>query len=164
MCAREPARQFLHCTFDSRHIYRFGVRPNSFENSIDVTWHWLWFSPPAMNPRAHRVQTTATATDPLFADLDGRMVATGSEPWSVRVLGIHARGGEFWVQCSPPQGALSGPVLRLSGRATAQHAVAALEAWVALPPSSRPDMVDVMRVTRHAEGPGSDESYRAPIQ
>jgi hypothetical protein len=87
-------------------------------------------------------------TDSLFAQLDGRYISTGLAMWSLRVLGIHTRGGEFWVQCAAPDGAAPGPLLRLSARATAQHALAALEAWAALPQLCRPDTVDVMRVAR----------------
>jgi hypothetical protein len=54
---------------------------------------------------AHSVnKETVSATDEVFAALDGQTLEDGGESWRVRVLGVHAADSAFWVQA-----ALDGP-------------------------------------------------------
>jgi hypothetical protein len=81
--------------------------------------------------------------DRLFAALDNRRIE-GGEGGRIQVTGIHIDGHDTWIQvniaATPPFMVL----LRLSLRATPQHVLAALCAWIDLAPAVRPTRIDVM--------------------
>ena len=83
--------------------------------------------------------------DGLFAALDQRVIDDGIARWTAFVLGIYSDGRDRWIQVASGPGTTTKILLRMSRRATAEHAAAALqraqEATVYEPP-----VVDVMRV------------------
>jgi hypothetical protein len=83
--------------------------------------------------------------DGLFAALDQRVIDDGIARWTAFVLGIYTDGRDRWIQVASGPAATTKILLRMSRRATAEHAAAALqraqEATV-----TEPSIVDVMRV------------------
>jgi hypothetical protein len=83
--------------------------------------------------------------DGLFAALDQRVIGDGIARWTAFVLGIYSDGRDRWIQVASGPETTTKILLRMSRRATAEHAAAALqraqEADVYEPP-----VVDVMRV------------------
>ena len=98
---------------------------------------------------------TATSTPPpvaadldadgLFAALDQRVIDDGIGHWTAFVLGIYNDGRDRWIQVASGPQTTTKVLLRMSRRATAEHAAAALrrahESHICEPP-----VVDVMRL------------------
>jgi hypothetical protein len=83
--------------------------------------------------------------DGLFAALDQRVIDDGIARWTAFVLGIYSDGRDRWIQVASGPETTTKVLLRMSRRATAEHAAAALqrtqETRVFEPP-----VVDVMRL------------------
>ena len=83
------------------------------------------------------IWTDALAPDPLslseadalFAAIDQQVIARGNEQWLASVLRIHADERDWWIDVATAADASVSVVLRVSRRATAAHAVAALHEW-----------------------------------
>ena len=85
--------------------------------------------------------------DPVFLGLDGRPIRGGR----IRVTGIHRMRDDVFVQIASTAEAGCGFVLRMSARATAAQALAAIDARMALPAAERPHVEDVMRVASNED-------------
>jgi hypothetical protein len=89
--------------------------------------------------------TTDIEADGLFAALDQRVIDEGGARWTAFVLGIHSDGRDRWIQVASGPETTTTVLLRMSRRATAEHAAAALQqaqqASVCEPP-----VIDVMRL------------------
>ena len=83
--------------------------------------------------------------DGLFAALDQRVIDNGIARWTAFVLGIFSDGRDRWIQVASAPETTTKVLLRMSRRATAEHAAAALERAKALD-ACQPPVVDVMRV------------------
>lgn len=84
-------------------------------------------------------------SDGLFAALDQRVIDDGLSRWTAFVLGIYHDGRDRWIQVASGPGTTTKILLRMSRRATAEHAAAALERALAASECA-PPVVDVMRV------------------
>lgn len=83
--------------------------------------------------------------DGLFAALDQRVIDDGFARWTAFVLGIYSDGRDRWIQVASGPETTTKVLLRMSWRATAEHAAAALARVRALNPCE-PPVLDVMRV------------------
>src|SRR5688572_16743709 len=82
--------------------------------------------------------------DGLFAALDQRVIDDGIARWTAFVLGIYSDGRDRWIQVASGPGTTTKVLLRMSRRATAEHAAAALQR--AQSTVCEPPVVDVMRL------------------
>lgn len=82
--------------------------------------------------------------DGLFAALDQRVIDDGIARWTAFVLGIYSDGRDRWIQVASGPGTTTKILLRMSRRATAEHAAAALQR--AREATCEPPVVDVMRL------------------
>ena len=97
------------------------------------------------------VRAETAAVDRLYAALEQRSIQVESNNWVIEVLGIHSTPkGDAWVQVRLADDPDLMTVLHLCPRATPDQAIAALAAWMAVPASERPHILDVMRVLRHS--------------
>jgi hypothetical protein len=94
--------------------------------------------------RAHGQDSSVA--DRLFAELDHRAIEGVSYSWVAQVLGVHMVGSEAWVQVASAHDPLCNVMLHLSPRATADHALAALQAWSVAPAAERNGVVHVMHI------------------
>jgi hypothetical protein len=62
----------------------------------------------------------------LASALDLQTVGNGANRWTVRVLGVHSDGRTLWIQIATGLEADDSVTLKVSSRATARHALAAL--------------------------------------
>jgi hypothetical protein len=85
-----------------------------------------------------------TEADALFAALDHRVIGEGVESWVAEVLRIHHDGRDWWIDVASATDASVDVVLRLSRRATAAHAIAALQEWQPVE-EQHTRIIDVMR-------------------
>jgi hypothetical protein len=83
--------------------------------------------------------------DGLFAALDQRVIGHGNDCWTAFIVGIYNDGRDRWVQVTSGPGRATATILRMSRRATAAHAAAALERLQAAT-ECEPPVIDVMRV------------------
>ena len=88
----------------------------------------------------------SAAADRLFAELDNRAISGARDGWVAQVNGVHMVGAEAWVQVASANEPLCNVLLHLSSRATAHHALAALQAWTGTPLAERDSTVHVMRI------------------
>jgi hypothetical protein len=84
-----------------------------------------------------------SAADRLFAELDNRAVDGSSCPWIAQVHGVHMIGSDAWVQVGSASEPFCSVMLHLSPRATADHALAALQAWSGDPETERSSVVHI---------------------
>jgi hypothetical protein len=84
--------------------------------------------------------------DRLFAELDNRAINGARYAWIAQVHGVHMVGAEAWVQVGSANEPLCNVLLHLSPRATADHALAALQAWTGTPVAERDSTVHVMHI------------------
>jgi hypothetical protein len=84
-------------------------------------------------------------SDGLFAALDQRVIDDGVSRWTAFVLGIYNDGRDRWIQVASGAGTTTKILLRMSRRATAEHAAAALGRALSASECA-PPVVDVMRV------------------
>ena len=89
-------------------------------------------------------RTSLGEADELFAALDRRMIGEDVDSWVADVLRIHGDDRDWWIDVATASDASVSVVLRLSRRATATHAVAALREWRP-GHGSPPRVVNVMR-------------------
>ena len=97
---------------------------------------------------ATSIPHTATAdveSDGLFAALDQRVIDDGIARWTAFVLGIHTDGRDRWIQVASGPETTTRVLLRMSRRATAEHAAAALQRAMEAD-VYQPSVVDVMRL------------------
>ena len=87
-----------------------------------------------------------TAADRLFAELDNRTIPSAPDPWTAQVFGVHMVGAEAWVQVGSTSEPTCSVTLHLSPRATADHALAALQAWSDTSLAARDSVVHVMHI------------------
>ena len=87
---------------------------------------------------------TDIEADGLFAALDQRVIDDGIARWTAFVLGIYSDGRDRWIQVASGAGTTTKVLLRMSRRATAEHAAAALQRTQAT--GCEPPVVDVMRL------------------
>jgi hypothetical protein len=101
---------------------------------------------PAGHPGARHStrETNRSAADLLFAELDNRSVDGGSCAWIAQVHAVHMIGLEAWVQVGSASEPSCSVMLHLSPPATADHALAALQAWSGAPEAERSSVVHVM--------------------
>jgi hypothetical protein len=83
--------------------------------------------------------------DGLFAALDQRVIDGGTARWTAFVLGIYSDGLDRWIQVASGPETTTKILLRMSRRATAEHAAAALQRTQDAI-ASAPPVVDVMRL------------------
>ena len=83
--------------------------------------------------------------DGLFAALDQRVIDDGIARWTAFVLGIYNDGRDRWIQVASGPQTTTKVLLRMSRRATAEHAAAALQR-AQEPHICEPAVVDVMRL------------------
>ena len=83
--------------------------------------------------KARTHETSRSAADLLFAELDNRAVDGGSYAWIAQVHAVHMIGLEAWVQVGSASEPSCSVMLHLSPPATADHALAALQAWSGAP-------------------------------
>jgi hypothetical protein len=86
---------------------------------------------------------TAKRGEGLASALDLQVVGSGADRWTVHVLGVHSDGFTLWIQIATGPEADDSVTLKLSARATARHALAAL-AVVPRGRSHRTQIVPVM--------------------
>lgn len=67
--------------------------------------------------------------DQLFATLDRRVIGEDVDRWVAAVLRIYGDEQDWWIDVATTTDASVSVVLRLSRRATAAHALAALHEW-----------------------------------
>ena len=87
---------------------------------------------------------TDSEADGLFAALDQRVIGDGIARWTAFVLGIYNDGVDRWIQVATGPGTTTKILLRMSRRATAEHAAVALQS--AGENACHPPIVDVMRL------------------
>ena len=87
-----------------------------------------------------------TVADRLFAKLDNREIKGAPYEWTAQVLGVHMVGSDAWVQVASASEPSCAVLLHLSPRATADHALAALQAWSETPVAKRDSTVHVMHI------------------
>ena len=83
--------------------------------------------------------------DGLFAALDQRVIGDGIARWTAFVLGIYSDGRDRWIQVAAGPETTTKVLLRMSRRATAEHAAAALQRAQETR-ACEPPVVDVMRL------------------
>src|SRR5688572_15025600 len=74
-------------------------------------------------------ELSLTEADALFAAIDHQVIGHGAERWVASVLRIHADERDWWIDVATAADPSVSVVLRVSRRATAVHAVAALHDW-----------------------------------
>jgi len=89
-----------------------------------------------------------SATDLLFAMLDGQIIRGRNEAWRAEVVSILAKRGETWVQIGPAERPARSVLLRMTSERCADLAIEALRAWTDLPAASRPTLIEVDGVER----------------
>jgi hypothetical protein len=97
-------------------------------------------------PQGPQGQEGTSVADRLFAELDNRTVSSAPYAWIAQVFGVHMIGTEAWVQVGAANEPLCSVMLHLSPRATADHALAALQAWSGAPVAERNSVVHVMHI------------------
>jgi hypothetical protein len=88
-------------------------------------------------------QTVFSEADALFAALDQAPMGDGADRWFAAVLRIYADERDWWVDVAASSDSSISVIVRLSRRASAVHAVAALRTWRPGSPS-RPAILNVM--------------------
>ena len=83
---------------------------------------------PALSRSATACQAAKNRAKRLATALDLQTVGDDANQWTVYVLGVHSDGRTVWLQIAPSLDGRDSMILRLSLRATAQHALAALSA------------------------------------
>ncbi len=84
-----------------------------------------------------------SASDSLFAMLDGQIIRGRAGAWRAEVVSILTERGSTWVQVGQAGRPSNSVVLRMSETRLADAAIAALQAWTDLPEESRPARIDV---------------------
>ena len=83
-----------------------------------------------------------SASDQLFAMLDGQWIRGREGVWRAEVVSIVAAPDATWVQIAPAQRPGEAVLLRMTEQ-RAQCAIEALRAWMDLPADERPSLIDV---------------------
>jgi hypothetical protein len=91
-------------------------------------------------------KTRAAAADRLFVALDQHRIDGDPDGSVVEVLGIHPASSGVWVQIALAGQPDLGAIFHLPARATIDQAIAAIDAWGAVPWTDRPRLVRVMQL------------------
>jgi len=84
--------------------------------------------------------------DSFFAQLDHQRVGSGLNSWELTVFSVYTQQGETWVQVGAIDDPSCSVLLRMPAFCTAEHALAAIEAWVSQPAEDRANVIDLMQV------------------
>jgi hypothetical protein len=103
-----------------------------FESDVDAT------------PSSTAVCGQLALTNRLFAALDAIRIDDPGGDWITEVLGIHAIGGEWWVQIVAQGNSRCSVLLHLSGSVTADDTIATLRWWSLQSVTSRSGLVTVV--------------------
>lgn len=100
-----------------------------------------------LGPAPHRpIFIPITRADALFTQLDHQLLANGEERWITEVVGIHSTEQGIWIQIGFVDRPETTAVVHLSRHSTADHALAALGAWVKQPADKRSTIIQAMQV------------------
>jgi hypothetical protein len=96
---------------------------------------------------SHRCEQSPelSATDALFAMLDGQVIRGRKGVWRAEVVSILEEADATWVQIGPARKPAKSVVLRMDRSPRADRALEALRAWTDLPEERRPARVVVSR-------------------